>query len=77
VARPVPALWLAIAVGDWPAALDAAVAQGSTGFVVRLAPLAEQARHRWRTWLRQKVANRGVDSVGTETLARAGVENLP
>jgi hypothetical protein len=70
---PTERLWLAVAVGDWPAAHEAAVVQSNSELVALLAPLAEQCRQRWRKWLRRQVARHGIDWVDIETLARAGV----
>jgi hypothetical protein len=73
---PAERFWLAVAVGDWPAAHETAVARGQTEVADKLAPLAEQCRQRWRNWLCRQVARQGIHRVGIQTLARAGVENL-
>jgi hypothetical protein len=73
--EPTERLWLAITVGDWPAAHEAAVNGGNPELVDLLAPLAEQCRQRWQKWLRREVEKHGVNSVSIGTLARSGIED--
>jgi hypothetical protein len=68
--------WLAVTVGDWPAAHETAVSRGQTELADRLAPLAKQCRQRWRKWLYRQVAREGIHGIGIQPLTRAGVENL-
>jgi hypothetical protein len=74
---PTERLGLAVAAGDWPAAHETAVARGQTELADKFAPLAERCHQRWRKWLCRQVARHGINWVGIQTLARAGVENLP
>jgi hypothetical protein len=68
---------LAVSAGDWLAAHDAALVLGDRELAAVLAPQVERCRRRWLNRLLGEVARRGINAVGIDTLAHAGVEDLP